>query len=607
MVAIPDFAAGAMENWGLVTYRETALLFDPDESSSVRKQRVAIVVAHEIAHMWFGNLVTMEWWTQLWLNEGFATWMQYFAVDHVFPEWDIWEHFISDDYCFALEDDALRTTHPIEVPINHPDEIGQNFDAISYNKGAAIIRMIHDYIGAEAFREGLQIYLTRHQYANAVTENLWQAFEDSSGEPVSEIMRSWTEQLGYPLVSIKQTDEDRIEMTQRRFLSSGAALTDEEEEQVWHIILPFLTDIDNPDTTRAPVILERKEAVSLSGCLEGSWIKFNPGQVTFARVNYPPQLWEALKLAIVRHDLSAIDCVGVVSDLYVLAGAGELSTTQLLSMLEAYKDERSYIVWSKVLDCLKGISKLLPDEGEVRKNFNVFARNLLYSIVHRKGWETDPEETHADILLRPKILGAYGHYDHQATISEAQRRFGAFVFGKESLDPELRSMVYTLVARNGGDDIFDILVKCYRKTESNEEQVYFLEALAQLREGNTFRKALEFLLSDDVRSQDVFKFISAISSHSTRELFWEFVKANWGEFNKRFGENFMLMERIIKYSTGEFSSEKMAIDVEAFFKEHPVPRASRSIDQSVESIRSQANWIGRDGESIAQWLAERTS
>ena len=202
LLAIPDFAAGAMENWGAVTYRETAILVDPEESSAGTRQRVAIIVAHELAHQWFGNLVTMEWWTHLWLNEGFASWIEFLAVDHLFPEWDMWTQFVYSDFGRALSLDGLKSSHPIEIEVRDPKQISEIFDGISYSKGASVIRMLAAYLGADTFRSGLQRYLERHQYANATTEDLWQALAEESGKPVKQIMDTWTKQTGYPLLSV---------------------------------------------------------------------------------------------------------------------------------------------------------------------------------------------------------------------------------------------------------------------------------------------------------------------------------------------------------------------------------------------------------------------
>ncbi|MBU6447833.1 M1 family metallopeptidase, partial [Patescibacteria group bacterium] len=220
LIAIPDFSAAAMENWGAITYREIALLVDSNNSSLAVKQRAAIVIAHEIAHQWFGNLVTMNWWTDLWLNEGFASYAEYMAVDHIFPEWNMWEQFMAGDYAVALELDALKNTHPIEVRINHPREIDEIFDDISYRKGASMIRMLADYIGPKNFQNGLRIYLKKHSYSNASTDDLWRAFESASGAPVGKIMSSWTKHPGFPFISARR--EGRfLAIEQRRFFKNA--------------------------------------------------------------------------------------------------------------------------------------------------------------------------------------------------------------------------------------------------------------------------------------------------------------------------------------------------------------------------------------------------
>eukprot|EP01094_Clydonella_sp_ATCC50884_P017334 TRINITY_DN2999_c0_g1_i1.p1 TRINITY_DN2999_c0_g1~~TRINITY_DN2999_c0_g1_i1.p1 ORF type:complete len:463 (-),score=132.41 TRINITY_DN2999_c0_g1_i1:21-1409(-) len=240
MVAISDFSAGAMENWGLVTYRETALLIDSATSGVSNKQRVAYVVAHELAHQWFGNLVTMEWWKELWLNEGFATWVGNLAVDHLFPAWDIWTKFSSDYFARAQQLDSLRSSHPIEVEVYSSDEINEIFDAISYCKGAAIIRMIASVLGLDAFKKGLQIYLKRHQYGNAVTDDLWQALQESSGVDVKSLMDVWTKHTGYPVLHAALSSATTLHVRQHRFLSSGEGEGGEDDKTIWRCSVPAL-------------------------------------------------------------------------------------------------------------------------------------------------------------------------------------------------------------------------------------------------------------------------------------------------------------------------------------------------------------------------------
>src|SRR3989344_3995235 len=234
MIAIPDFSAGAMENWGAITYRESALLVDAGNSSTQNRQWVALVIAHEIAHQWFGNLVTMEWWTHLWLNEGFASYIESLAVDHIFPKWDIWTQFVYSDLSQAMSLDSLKNTHAIEVEVHHPSEIGEIFDAVSYSKGASVIRMIADYLGEKDFRDGLRHYLKKHHYGNASTKDLWLALEHVSDKPVRSIMDNWTSKPGFPVVII-ENDRQKIRLTQSRFFSSSIAKKSSKDKTIWKV------------------------------------------------------------------------------------------------------------------------------------------------------------------------------------------------------------------------------------------------------------------------------------------------------------------------------------------------------------------------------------
>src|SRR5919106_3027842 len=301
LIAIPDFAAGAMENWGAITYREVALLVDPAHSSAATKQRVAIIIAHEIAHMWFGNLVTMEWWNDLWLNEGFASWIEYKAVDHLFPEWEMWLQFLFADIGPAMSLDGLRNTHPIEAEIKTPDDINELFDAISYSKGAAIIRMLEQFLGEETFRQGLVHYLSRHQYGNARTEDLWAALEQVSGKPVKAIMDTWTKQPGYPFVEVREQHSGNgpsaLTLVQRRFFYDQDPARDAQATSFWRIPVgiksaaastPFFTMLESRDTTvRLP------DTVPAAG--GASWTTVNAGRTGFFRVNYSGDMWERFR------------------------------------------------------------------------------------------------------------------------------------------------------------------------------------------------------------------------------------------------------------------------------------------------------------------------
>jgi puromycin-sensitive aminopeptidase len=339
MVAIPDFAAGAMENYGLVTYRETALLFDDRHSAASNKQRVAVVVAHELAHQWFGNLVTMEWWTHLWLNEGFATWVSYLSADSIFPEWNVWTQFLSEATS-GLRLDALDGSHPIEVEINHASEIDEIFDEISYRKGASVIRMLQSYLGAETFQKALASYVKKFAYSNAKTEDLWAVLEEESGEPVKKIMSSWTKQKGYPVVSVKKSD-GKLELDQTQFLSSGATGNGQ-----W--IVPVTLCCGSYDVQKKFLMEDVHSKVDLTD-LSGSWIKLNANQTGFYRVNYDEELASGLKLAIESKQLTASDRYGVLDDSYALCMACKQNLSGLISLLAAYREESEYTVLSHII------------------------------------------------------------------------------------------------------------------------------------------------------------------------------------------------------------------------------------------------------------------
>ncbi|XP_020615245.1 puromycin-sensitive aminopeptidase-like protein [Orbicella faveolata] len=272
LIAIPDFAAGAMENWGLVTYRETALLVDPENSSSAAKQWVGLVVGHELAHQWFGNLITMEWWTHLWLNEGFASWIEYLCVDHCFPEWDIWTQFVTTDFSRAMQLDALTNSHPIEVPVGHPGEIDEIFDAISYSKGASVIRMLHDYVGEKAFKEGLCYHLDKFKYSNATTEDLWASLSHASSKPVAAVMETWTKQMGFPVLSVtaeQKGDSREVTITQNKFFADGVS------QGSYHWQVPVsISSSANPLESVASTLLDQTSCtVTVSGVEPDQWVK----------------------------------------------------------------------------------------------------------------------------------------------------------------------------------------------------------------------------------------------------------------------------------------------------------------------------------------------
>jgi aminopeptidase 2 len=610
MVAIPDFSAGAMENWGLVTYRTAYLLFDEAGSSLKTKQSVAYVVGHELAHQWFGNLVTMEWWSDLWLNEGFATWVGWLAADHLFPEWDIWTEFVVDDCQSGLRLDGLRSSHPIEVPVKNPAEISQIFDAISYSKGASVIRMLVTYLGGETFQKGLRQYLKKHQYKNAKTEDLWFALSDASGKSVNDIMTSWTRQIGYPVVEVhaqSQSNKIDLEVTQSRFLNSGDVKS-EEDTTIWSIPLRLGTEKEPlVALDQSNQLLSQKKA-HLALPADTLYFKFNMGQAGFYRVNYPSEWLEKLGDAVKQHKVEVADRIGLVSDAFAMSVAGKLSLTAVLSLLKNFKEETDYFVWGEISSQLGQMLSVWWEQSEEDiANLKLFILDLYGPQAEKLGFDFTSEESDKVKLLRPLIIGMAAKCGHKATIAEAQKRFKEFVSGDQKvIHPNLQGTVYSIVLREGGQEEFAQVVNLYETFTVADQKLAALGALGASRNRAVINNALDLTQNDAiVRPQDVIYITRATGANPAgRRTTWDYVQKNWDFFYNRYGigGGISLLGRIVSTSTQEFTSEKDAESVEAFFKNKETSTIDRTINQSLERIRMNASWLGTHGQAVSQWL-----
>ncbi|XP_075701703.1 puromycin-sensitive aminopeptidase [Rhinoderma darwinii] len=608
LIAIADFAAGAMENWGLVTYRETALLIDPKNSCSSSRQWVALVVGHELAHQWFGNLVTMEWWTHLWLNEGFASWIEYLCVDHCFPEYDIWTQFVSADYTRAQELDALENSHPIEVNVGHPSEVDEIFDAISYSKGASVIRMLHDYIGDEDFRKGMNQYLIKFQEKNAATEDLWESLEQASGKPIAAVMSTWTKQMGFPLIYMEseQKDDTRIlKLSQKKFCASGPH--NGEESPLWMVPISICTS-ESPASAKLRLLMDKPEmTVVLEGVTSDEWVKLNPGTVGFYRTQYSPSMLECLLPGIRDLSLQPVDRLGLQNDLFSLARAGIISTVEVLKVMEAFVNEPNYTVWSD-LSCNLGILSTLLSHTEFHEEIQGFIREIFSPIGQRLGWDPKPGEGHLDALLRGLVLGKLGKAGHKPTLDEARSRFKDHVEGKNTLSADLRSPVYVTVLKHGDTTTLDTMLKLHKQADMQEEKNRIERVLGAISSPELIQKVLSFSLSEEVRPQDTVSVIGGVAGASKqgRKSAWTFVKENWEELYNRYQGGF-LISRLIKVSLDGFASEKMAAEIKAFFDAHPAPSAERTVQQCCENILLNSAWLKRDADAMHQYLLLRKS
>ena len=605
-IAIPDFAAGAMENWGAVTYRETALLVDPDNSSAGTRQRVAEVIAHEMAHMWFGDLVTMEWWDDLWLNESFASWMGNKAVDWLFPEWEMWTQFVNMDTNRALSLDGLKNSHPIEQAVKNPAEVSQLFDAISYSKGASVIRMLENFLGEESFRKGLNRYLSSHMYDNARTEDLWSALETESGQPVTAIMDSWVKQMGYPVLQVESDrtgGQTTLSVTQERFvydrlLDDGGPDSDFDNE-VWRVPVSASQGSEESAVT---VMDGRQTQIDVPGPGDG-WVKLNPLQTGFFRVNYSTEDWQRLVPAIESLELHATDRLGVQNDAYALSRAGLLPVTQFLSLAQAYKNEGDASVWSDLASNLRDIEQLISDEA-IHPAYQGFAREIFGPAARKIGWEPKSGEGHLDALLRSTVLSQAGSYHDPDVAAQASERFQKYLQDRETLAPDLRGVVFAMAAQSGGKDVYDQIWGLEGETDLAEEKIRLLMSLTRFQQPELLNSTLADSLSAKVRSQDSITLVAGVAANPKgRDLAWEFVKDNWAEFDRRYGGGGFGLMRLVSICS-HFNSQEKADEVDSFFAEHPAPAAERTIRQALERVRLNIKWLEQNRQELTDWFAK---
>jgi puromycin-sensitive aminopeptidase len=611
MIAVANFAMGAMENWGLITYRETCMLVDPVNSSTESKQYVAIIVAHELAHQWFGNLVTMEWWDGLWLNEGFASWVEYLCVDHLFPKWSIWMHFLSD-MGRAFELDAKVSSHPVEVPIHKAADVAEIFDAISYSKGCAVIRMLQGWLGAEPFRQGLIAYLDKHKYGNATTDDLWHALGAASKMDVASAMNSWIRQTGYPVLTVEEetaalvnvTGQRTLRIKQKRFLQDGGACAEQQQQQQWSCPVSWVSA--KTLTPTEPLIIDKTSQTVAVNAHPDEWIKLNVNQKGFYRILYPAAMLDHLRIAIQEQKLDASDRLGLANDTLSLCQAGLIPASVALSFVSAYAVERDYAVWVDLATRLADIDTILSNSMEVYPHFQRFCLRLFGPIAHSLGWDVKPGENYSAPMLRALVLNRAARYGDGAAIEGAKKLFAAFLVDRNKLAPDLRSAVFATVLRAGGSDptVLDQLLTVYRESESAEEKSQVLCVLGTATDQTLLQRVLDFSLSHEVRSQDTVSVIDGVARNRFgRILAWKFVRENWSKLVTMF-EGGPLMSNLIQCASS-FATEEQAMDIEKFHASHVVAGNDRTVKQTVESIRMKAKWLERDEKNLLEWLVSQ--
>jgi len=584
LLALPDFAAGAMENLGCITFRENLLLVDPDTSTHTEQETVADVVAHELAHMWFGDLVTMRWWNGIWLNEAFATFMEVAACDAFRPDWQRWTSF-GLERSMAYETDSLESTRPVEYEVRSPDDCDGMFDVLTYQKGGALLRMLEQYLGDERFREGVSHYLRRHQYANTETNDLWDAIEETSGEPVRQMMDSWIWQPGYPLVTAS-LDGGELVLTQQRF-----AFGTSENDATW--LVPVHVRAGG-ETTRT-LLDQATTRVALVD--PSAAVVVNAGGHGFFRVAYSAELLERLS-GPALDGLDTLERYNLVDDAWASVVAGRLSASEFLTFVEGFGAERDLAVWQAIVIGLRGLGRLLDDTDLER--FQARLASLLKPVVVDLG---EPDEVDDDLRakLRGLVTGALAVLGRdQATIERCRELYDASLDHQTAVDPELVAVATSVVAATGGEADFARLLHGFQHGATPQDQLRHLYALAEFDDEALVLRTCALCFGDQVKTQNApFVLRTCLANRRHGAAAWKFVRQRWDEANTKFPANTIV--RMID-SVKLLTDASVVADVQDFFAEHPIPQAAKTLDQVLERQRVNAALRQREQEPFAAAL-----
>jgi len=585
-----------MENWGLVTYRTTAVLFDEAASDQKYRNRVVYVVAHELAHQWFGNLVTMDWWNELWLNEGFATWVGWYAVDHLHPDWNVWGQFVTEGMQMAFQLDSLRTSHPIEVPVRNALEVDQIFDHISYLKGSSVIRMLAAHLGVETFLKGVGDYLKAHAYGNARTGDLWAALSKASGQDVNAFMDPWIQKIGFPVVTVAE-EPGQISVKQSRFLTAGE-VKPEEDETTWWIPIGLKTGPQATDAKREPLTIKEDTYRDI----DTSFYKLNADQTGFYRTNLPPQ--RLIELSKHLDKLTVSDKIGLVGDAAAMAIAGEGTTPAVLSFMEGFAIETNYLVWSEVLSSLAKIRSTFSSDAQVSQGLTNFTLKLVTSATDKIGWSFGPHDDYLTGQLRALLLQTAGLMGHEATVAEAQKEFKAYMSGdKKAIHPSLRSAVFKIAIKTGTEETYKAVQNDYLTTTSVDGKEIALQAMGRVQSFDLAKAYLSWALSGNVAIQDVHSVSTSLAANSKgRDANWAFVKENFPMLREKLGGNMVVLERFLRTGLQKFASFDVEKDIQTFFKDKDNTGYDRGLAVVSDTIKGNARYRERDMELVREWL-----
>lgn len=593
LLAIPDFASGAMENLGAITFRETALLVDPHAGTHSELERVADVVAHENAHMWFGDLVTMSWWNGLWLNEAFATFMEMLAVDAWKPEWKRWDTF-SVSRAAAFSVDGLWSTRPIEYSVRAPKDADAMFDVLTYEKGASVLRMLEQHIGADVFRDGVRDYLRAHAYSNADTKDLWVSLGKAAQRPVPELMDGWIFQPGYPLVSAQPAGDSELLLTQRRFTYLPR---NEASEQRWQIPVQIRIETDERTESRRLLLKDGKMRVVLPRGTRRLLI--NEGGHGFYRVHYDALLLQRL-LDGGLDRLAPTERFTLVSDAWATALAGRMPFPDYLQLTRHYAQERDKNVWAVLLDSLSFLNRIVTVDQ--RPALEAFVRSLLAPVVRELGWRPRPDDNDLVRQLRGELIGALGRLGNDPDVhTQAAAHYERFTRDSAAVDPNVVPALVTILAHLGDEARYDEFSRRYKTAATPQEERRYLFSLAAFPSPSLLARTLAHTIDGEFRTQDApFVVSAALGNVHGREAAWVFVKTNWDEMDRLFPKQGLrrMCGGIVNLATPELEH-----DVRDFFASRAIDLGGKTLEQYLEQLRIAVAFREREGPQLKDHLA----
>ena len=576
LIAIPDFAAGAMENWGAITFREAYLLYDKQKSTVKTKQLIAEVISHELAHQWFGNLVTMKWWNDLWLNESFATFLAIKSIQNFFPRWHYWDQFLEQSMNSSMQLDSLYSTHPIDTNVKKPTEINEIFDEISYEKGCCILRMLEHYIGEQNMRMCLKNYITSNIYQNATGDEFWDSIDNTLQKQIKKIMKIWITQKGFPILEIKNIDNESILIQQQRFLPNKK---DRHDNTLWNI--PITIGIKEKHRY---LLTNKTKQIKLDNLFP----IVNTSRSTFLRINYKVQLLTKFIPFIKSRKLPYIDRWSIQNDCFTFCIYNRIGIKKYLELLDAYVNENDYLCLMDILNNLNFLY-LLTVKTSFEKIIKKYLLNYFDNTYKKFDWNKNKNNLY--ILLRNAMFIALGKLGKTTITEKAKIKFKRYKKTK-NLDPDLCEVVFTLVAWVGDINTYHDLIKLYNDAVTEEEKLVILTALCNFKDDKLLIKTLDFSLTPHVRSQNMHLLvINMVNNQYGRELIWPWIKDNWNAIISKVGLHNLILNKIVS-NLSKLNDLQILQDIDSFFKNQKTDYGiTMTLKQTLEAIKINHNFM----------------